>query len=105
MARRPLVRKVSVLIWIFRLLPGRHTIDAVTVGLLGEQRQAKLLAHHACKEAADRVLLPAGCLHDGSDRCPLGLSEQGEDRLLFGPAAGRTCGLVLTILRAFSRRS
>jgi hypothetical protein len=29
-------------------------------------------------------------LHDGGDRCPLGLSEQGKDGLLLGPAAGRT---------------
>src|ERR1700730_13922323 len=54
--------------------------------------QAELLAHHACKEAADRVLLPTRRLHDGGDRCPLGLFKQGEDGLLLGPAAGRTQG-------------
>jgi hypothetical protein len=45
-----------------RLLASHHTIDAViATGLLRYQRQTELLAHHASKEAADRVLLPAGC--------------------------------------------
>jgi hypothetical protein len=76
-------------------------IDAVTVGLLGAQLQAELLAHHARKEAADRVLLPAGCLHDSGDRCPFGLPEQSEDGCLFGVAAGRTHGLILGLPKPF----
>src|ERR1700730_12269181 len=47
-----------------------------------------LLAHHTRKEAADRVLLPTLRLHDGGDRCPLGLTKQGEDGLLLCPAVG-----------------
>ena len=92
MARRP----VCAEIFGFDLdgCAGRHTINAFAVGLLRDQRQAELLAHHARKEAADRVLLPARRLHDGGDRCALGLSEQGEDGFLFGPAAGRTRGRV-----------
>ena len=46
---------------------------------------------------AHRVWLPAGRLHDRSDRCAPTLLEQGEDRLLLGPAPGRApgsaCGL------------
>jgi hypothetical protein len=54
---------------------------------------------------ADRVLLPTRRLHDGGDRCPLGLSEQGEDGLLLGPAAGRTQGDVRRLRSpAWSRR-
>src|SRR5947209_19755803 len=49
-----------------------------------------ILAHYTGEEATDRVLLPTGRLHDGGDRCTLGLSEKGEDRLLFGPATGRS---------------
>ena len=90
MVRRPVARRSSTL--RFGRLAGGHTINAFAVGLLRYQRQAELLAHHAGKEAADRVLLPAGRLHDGGDRCALGLSEQGEDGLLFGPAAGRSRG-------------
>src|SRR6202035_2764971 len=55
------------------------------------------------KEAADRVLLPARRLHDGGDRCPLRLSEQGEDGLLLGPAAGanpRECSRLCRPFRA-----
>ncbi len=76
----------------FGRLSGRHAINALSPGLLRYQCQAELLAHHTRKEAADRVLLPAGRLHDGGDRCPLGLSKQSEDGLLLGPAAGRTQG-------------
>jgi hypothetical protein len=63
--------------------------------------QAEFLAHHTCKEAADRVLLPIRRLHDGRDRCPLGLSQQGEDGLLLGPAAGRARRNVPRICRPF----
>ena len=101
MARRPVAA-----IFGFDLVgrfAGRHTINAFAVGLLRYQRQAELLAHDTGKEAADRVLLPAGRLHDGGDRCPLGLSEQGEDRLLFGPAAGRTEGVFPGFAGFFAR--
>ncbi len=98
MARRPVGPESSVRLRFGRL-SGGHTINAFAVGLLRCQRQAELLAHHTGKEAADRVLLPAGRLHDGGDRCPLGLSEQGEDGLLFGPAAGRTRGNVFRLCR------
>ena len=75
-------------------LPGSHTIDAFAVGLLGRQRQAELLAHNTGKEAAHRVLLPTGRLHDGGDRRTCRPSKQGEDGFLLGRAAGRTCGPV-----------
>jgi hypothetical protein len=74
----------------FGRLVDRHTIHAFGSGLLRDQCQAELLAHHTREEAADRVLLPTRRLHDGGDRCPLGLFEQGEDGLLLGPATGRT---------------
>jgi hypothetical protein len=45
--------------------------------------------HHASKEAANGVLLPTRRLHDRGDRCPLGLSKQGEDGPLLCPATGR----------------
>jgi len=54
------------------------------------QRQAKLLAHHASKEAADRVLLPIRCLHDRGDCCTVRLAKKGENSLLFGPATARS---------------
>src|SRR6202030_4548132 len=72
----------------FGRLSDRYTINAFGPGLLRYQGQAELLAHHTRKEAADRVLLPTRRLHDGGDRCPLPLSEQGKDGLLLCPAAG-----------------
>src|SRR6266404_9656155 len=47
-------------------------IDPITVDLLRAQFEAEPLAHHTSEEAADRVLLPMGRAHDGSDRCSLG---------------------------------
>ena len=87
----------------FGRLSVRHAINAFIAGLFRSKRQTELLAHHGRKEAADRVLLPAGRHHDGGDGCALGLSEQGEDRLLLGPAAGRTRGRVPQARRAPSR--
>jgi hypothetical protein len=69
------------------------------------QRQTKLLAHHAGKEATDRVLLPAGCLDDGGDRCSLGLPQQSKDGLLLRSAAGPNRGVCSEASRALSRRS
>jgi hypothetical protein len=63
-----------------------RAIDEVAVAFRTALPEAwlNILAHHTRKEAADRVLLPAR-RHDGGDRCPLGLSKQGEDGLLLGP--------------------
>ena len=65
----------------FGRLAGLHAINAFGPGLLRYQCQAELLAHHASKEATDRVRLPTGRLHDGSDRCTLGLSKSRLRRL------------------------
>src|SRR5438552_1260495 len=65
-------------------------VDSSAVGLLRSQRQPELPTHHAGQEAADRMLLPAGRLHDCGDRYTLGVSEQAEYGRLLGPAAGRT---------------
>src|SRR5207244_3363281 len=48
---------------------------------------------------ADRMLLPAGRLHDRGDRYTLGLFEQREDGRLLGLAAGRTRGSFLTLAK------
>src|SRR6266446_9968532 len=50
----------------FRLggLARDDAVDPLTVSLLGFKREAKLLAHHPREEPTDRVLLPAGGLHD-----------------------------------------
>ena len=45
----------------------QDAVDPLRAGFLGHQPQAEPLAQHAGKEAADRVLLPAGRLHDGRD--------------------------------------
>src|SRR5690242_1241234 len=44
-------------------------VDALVAGLLGDKRQAELLAHYCGKEASNRVFLPTCRLHDGGDRC------------------------------------
>ena len=59
--------------------------------------------HHAGKEAADRMLLPTGRLHDDGDRHPFGLFEEGEHGLLLGAVAGRTRGAAFSTLVGFSR--
>src|SRR3984893_9028614 len=42
-------------------------VDALVAGLLGDKRQAELVAHHRCQKAADRMGLPARCLHYGGN--------------------------------------
>src|SRR5260221_2761856 len=60
-------------------------IDAVAViWLLGLQREAELFAHDPCEEPADRMLLPAGGLHDDRNRRSLGPAQQVENFGLFG---------------------
>src|SRR6266436_10047968 len=63
-------------------------IDARVAGLLGYQREAEPLAHHAGEEAAHGVLLPAGRLHDGRDCRTLPALQHGDYRRLlrFGGA-------------------
>src|SRR5438874_2096604 len=73
-------------------LAGDDAVDPFAVGFLRSQRQPELPAHNAGKKAADRMLLPASRFHDRGDRYTLGLSEQGEDGRLLGPAAGRARG-------------
>src|SRR3984893_5284328 len=68
----------------------RDPVDALFTWLLGQECEAELFAHHPRKEAADRVLLPTRRLHDGGDRWPLARSQQVEDGLLLGLAAGRS---------------
>ena len=50
----------------------RDLVDPVAVHLLRAELQLEALAHHAGKEAAHRVLLPARCLHHRGNRCPGG---------------------------------
>src|ERR1700756_1328684 len=50
-----------------RAILGHDAIDPPPPGLLRYQRQAEPLAHHRGQEAADRVRLPAGRLHDHCD--------------------------------------
>src|SRR4051812_30127169 len=50
---------------------GDDAIDPLLAGLLGRERQAELVAHHTGKEAAHRVRLPPGRLHDRSNGCSL----------------------------------
>jgi hypothetical protein len=38
----------------------RFAVDPISIDLLRAQVEAKLLAHHTGKEAADRMLLPTG---------------------------------------------
>ena len=42
-------------------------VDALFAGLLGDKSQAEFIAHHGCQKAADRVRLPASCLHHGGN--------------------------------------
>src|SRR6266481_5193917 len=64
----------------------QDAVDPLRAGFLGHQPQAEPLAQHAGKEAADRVLLPAGRLHDGRDGRALLALECFEFR------GGRLCG-------------
>src|ERR1700678_2742996 len=72
-----------------RGLPGHDAVNPVTTILFGHQRQAELFAYHPGKEAADRVGLPAGCLHDRRDGCTLLAAEHlDHPGLLRSPPAG-----------------
>src|SRR5260370_24672704 len=53
-------------------------IDPVPVDFLRVEIEAKLLADHASKEAAHRVLLPMGDPHDGRNRRPLPSAHHGQ---------------------------
>jgi hypothetical protein len=51
-------------------VPGRvdDAINASAFARLGDQVEAKLLADYPGEEAANGMLLPTGCGHDGRDR-------------------------------------
>jgi len=66
---------------------GDDPVEAVTIDLLAFERQTELFADHPGKEAANRMLLPAGCLHDRRDSRAIRTLEQGEDLLLLSPAS------------------
>jgi hypothetical protein len=55
------------------LYPSRHSINSLRAGLLRRQRQAESL-----QEAAHRMRLPAGRLHDGRNGCALRTPEERE---------------------------
>src|SRR4051812_36547010 len=61
---------------------GDDAIDPLLAGLLGHERQAELVAHHTGKEAAHRVRLPAGNLHDRSNGCSLPALEHLDHAVL-----------------------
>lgn len=42
-------------------------VDSIAVNLPRIEFESKFLLHHAREEAANRVLLPAGCLHHRCD--------------------------------------
>src|ERR1700720_393780 len=42
-------------------------VDALFAGQIGDKRQAERFATHRCQKAADRVGLPASCLHYGGN--------------------------------------
>jgi protein-L-isoaspartate(D-aspartate) O-methyltransferase len=54
----------------------RHSINSLLAGLLRFQPQAESLAHDAGQEAAHRMRLPAGRLHDGRNGCALRTLEE-----------------------------
>src|SRR5882757_2838000 len=71
----------------FGRLARNDAIDSHALGLLGFEHEAELLAHHRCEEAAHRVLLPAGRLHDRGDCRPFGLAQQRNHGCLLGGRA------------------
>jgi hypothetical protein len=81
-------------------------VNPLGAGLLGHERQAEPLAHHAGKEAANRVLLPAGRFHDGRDgRALLALEHFDHVGLLRIPCSRlwrSPQGLVFALLAAGS---
>src|SRR5215467_8133479 len=58
--------------------------DPFAVDLLGSELQLEALAHDAGKEAAHRVLLPAGCLHHRVNRRTCWQLEHRDNMGLFG---------------------
>src|SRR5262249_39223027 len=73
-------------------------IDPLTAtGFLRTQFKAELLANHPSEEAANRMLLPTGRTHDGSNRRSLRPAKHGEHASLFRPlpafARGASFGL------------
>src|SRR6202140_3434770 len=64
-----------------------HPVDALTIRLLGLQRQPELLAPPPGQEAAHRMRLPAGRLHDGRDGRATRPAQQRQHRPLLGPVA------------------
>jgi hypothetical protein len=61
-------------------------VDALVIDLLRRQLQFELLLYDTGKEAAYRVLLPAGHLHDCRDSGAARLTQQRKHRLLLGEA-------------------
>src|SRR5260370_6869497 len=59
------------------------TVGPVTVDFLRVEIEAEFLAHHTREEAADRVLLPMGGAHDGSNRRTLRAGQHREHAGLF----------------------
>src|ERR1700756_3315023 len=59
----------------------------LAVHLLRLEPQPEALAHHACKETAHRVLLPASCLHHRRNRCPSGDRSIAMTRDCFEPGS------------------
>src|SRR5262249_58071068 len=73
-------------------------IDPITaIGFVRAQFEAELLANHPGEEAADRVLLPMGGTHDGSNRCSLPSAQHRQHASLFRtrPAFARAAGFGL----------
>src|SRR5204863_9320993 len=59
-------------------------IHALAIRLLGYELEPELLAHHTRKEAPHRMLLPAGGLHDDSNRGPARSAQQSKHPRLLG---------------------
>jgi hypothetical protein len=70
-------------------------IDPIAVDFLRAQIEPEPLAHHGSEEAADRVLLPMGRAHDGSNRRSLRSAQHREHASLFRarPAVAPRAGL------------
>src|ERR1700746_2463699 len=81
--------------------PVGDAIDPVTVYFLRAQIKAEPLAHHPSEEAADRMLLPMGRAHDGSNRGSLRSGQHCEHASLFRarPAVAPRAGVGLRLAR------
>src|SRR6266851_2193043 len=77
-------------------------IDPLTVDFLGVEVEAELFAYHTSEEAADRVLLPMGRAHDGSNRRALLLFQHRKHAGLFRarPAVASQASFGLRLTRA-----